>query len=281
MTQRFDPVATRRGADFDLEYMWQPEDVKNRGSTVGNIALSRMDSIVAGWLVGLEPEYRSYLPQLRAWFEEANMKDEKFGEGPHFSAATGNDAYGLCCWMMDGKADLEPYSLAVKSWEAHFLTEGQKKKRGGPKFDYAAQRYEDPFIRGIPFEPKDILRGSLADYLSCCVESHQFSQGTGMYERVGGKTDISDSRIQTDLHLGYWLCRRAESGEIPPDVCQTIGKRVLRANLQGVWLSHGQYVRAARWLKIVASHANWQMSPLEAILQAYELMPDVVRPSFV
>jgi hypothetical protein len=240
-----------------------------------------MDSVVAGWLVGLEPEYRSYLKQLRAWFEEANTKDEEFGEGPHFWAATRNNAYGLCCWMLDGTTDLAPYSLAVKSWEAHFQTEGQKIKRGGPKFDYAAQRYEDPFIRGIPFEPKGILHGSLADYVSSCVQSDQFSLGTGLYERVGGKTDISDSRIQTDLHLGYWLCKRAESGGIPPDACQTIGKRVLRSNLQGVWLSHGQNVRAATWLKIVASHANWQMSPLEVILQAYDLMPDVVRPSFV
>jgi len=281
MTQRFDPVATRRGADFDLEYMWQIEDEKERGTTVGNTALSRMDSIVAGWLVGLEPEYRSYLKQLRAWFEEANKKDEKFGECPHFSAATRNNAYGLCCWMLDGKTDCGPYSLAVKSWEAHFQTEGQKEKRGGPKFDYAAQRYEDPFIRGVPFESKDILHGSLEDYLSSCVQSGQFSLGAALYERVGGKADVSDSRIQTGLQLGYWLCKRAESGGIPPDACQSIGKRVLRSNLQGVWLSHGQNVRAANWLKVVASYSNWQMSPLEVILQAYDLMPDVVRPSFV
>ena len=101
-----------------------------------------------------------------------------------------------------------------------------------------------------------------------------------MYERVGGKTDIPDSRIQTDVHFGYWLCKRAESGAIPADACQSIGNRVLRANLQGVWLSHGQYVRAASWLKIVASHSNWQMSPLEVMLHAYDLMPDVIRPAF-
>jgi hypothetical protein len=242
--------------------------------------LSQLDAVVAGWLVGLAPEYRSHLKQLRARFEEANTKDERLGESPHFWAATRNNAYGLCCWMLDGTTDLAPFSLAVKSWEAHFQTEGQK-KRGGPQFDYAAQRYDDPFIRGIPFEPKDILHGSLADYLSACIQSEQFSLGAGLYERVGGKTNVSDARIQTDLHLGYWLCKRASSAGIPPDACQAIGKRVLRSNLQGVWLSRGQYVRAATWLKIVASHANWQLSPPEVILQAYDLMPDVVRPSFV
>jgi hypothetical protein len=281
MTQRFDPVGARRGAEFELEYRSQLDDEKGRSSTIGQVALSRMGSVVAAWLVGLEPEYRSYLQQLRAWFEESSTKDEKFGEVPHFWAAARNDAYGLCCWMLDGKQNPAPYSLAVKSWNAHFLTEGKKEKRGGPKFDYAAQRYEDPFIRGIPFEPKDILHGSLADYLSSCLQSDQFSLGAGLYERVGGRTNLTDTRIQTDVHLGYWLCKQAESGGVPPNACQTIGKRVLRSNLQGVWLSHGQYLRAATWLKVVASYSNWQLSPLEVILQAYDLMPDVVRPSFV
>lgn len=148
--------------------------------------------------------------------------------------------------MLDGKSDPAPYALAIKDWEAHFLTEGTKKKRGPPKFDYAAQRYEDPCIRGTPFEAKDILHGSLADYLGSCVQGGQFSRGAELYERVGGKADLSDSRIQTDIHLGYWIC-----------------------------------AHAAKWLKIVATHANWQMSPLEVILQAYTLMPDVVRPQFL
>jgi hypothetical protein len=267
----FDPALTRQSFERSgLEVI----DILTRESPEfrGNAALGNLQSIVYGWLVGLADRLDGPLRILAQWFEQADSANERFADAPHFYAAMRNDAWGLCTWMLSGHADPRLHRLAVGNWELHFEREGKKLRRGAPKV-------EDPWIRGIPFEAKDILHGSLADYLASCVQCREFARGAALYEKVGGKTDIADARVQTDIHLGYWLCKQGSAGHIPVDACAKIGSRVLRANLRTRWLGMGQAVRAATWLKIVAEFAGWNLPAREVILRAYEFMPGVTRPS--
>ena len=227
----------------------------------GNSARVLTGSIVEAWLLGREADVREPLATVLQWFEEANAVDEQFGEGPHFHAALRNEAHGLALWLSNGVSSKLPYQTAVQHYERHFETEGKKARRGPPKFDHAAQRYEDPQIHGLPFEPADILSGSLEDYLASCVQCGEFARGAALYEKVGGKVGLADSKIQHAIHLGYWLCQHGRDGSIPAESCIAIGARVLRASLPTRWLGAGQNVRAATWLKIVAEFARWKLSP--------------------
>jgi hypothetical protein len=227
----------------------------------GNAASGNMSFIVTAWLLGREADVREPLATSLQWFDHARSVDEQFGESPHFEAAHRNEAHGLALWLANGVSSKLPYQTAVRHFEHHFESEGKKARRGPPKFDYAAQRYEDPEIRGIPFEPEDILNGSLDDYLASCLQCGEFTRGAALYEKVGGKTGIADSKIQHAIHFGYWLCKSGRDGSISAQQCGAIGARVLRASLRERWLGRGQNVRAATWLKIVAEFAQWNLSP--------------------
>ncbi len=251
-------------------------------TAVGNAAYHRVQRILSGWLVGFETQLRPALLQTKEWLEDSISRQEKFGDAPHFSAALRSEAYGLCQWMIEGANCTDAYREALTSYDLHFQNEGKRLKKG-PKFQFnkETQRFEDDYVRGVPFENREILRGSLADYLANCIQCEEFEKGAALYERIGGKTDLLDSRVQTDIHFGYWVCREGTRGSSRTDEYRKIGTRVLRANLQGNWLNHGQYARAAQWLKIVFWHPDKNLHPLEVILKAYELMPDVPRPAFV
>src|SRR5215831_2715257 len=201
----------------------------------GHVAHMQLSDVINAWLVGLAHEVRGPLGRLIQWFEHADAADEQFGDAPHFDSALRNDSWGLSLWMVNGGTSMQSHRKAVEHWEQHFACEGTKAQRGPPKFDYEKQRFEDPFIRGLPFEPKDILHGSLDDYLASCVQCGEFARGAELYEKVGGRTDIADSRIQTPIHLGYWLCKQGRAGGIETDACMKIGGRVLRSNLQTNW----------------------------------------------
>jgi hypothetical protein len=239
-----------------------------------------LEAVILGWLVGFAGELDDTLRKCAKWFAHANSDGERMGDTPHFHSALRNEAYGLCLWML-GSSDAMPYKLAVEHWTRHFEGEGTRKKRGDPKFNFETQRFEDPFIRGLPFERKDILHGSLNDCLASCVQAGEFSKGKSLYESVGGKSDLADSRIQTDVHFGYWLCSKADLGEIQRDACDKIGRRVLQSNLQSNWLGMGQMLRAATWLKVVSENARWELPPPMVFSRAYDLMPKVARPAFV
>lgn len=244
----------------------------------GHVATMLMADVVAAWLLGRASDVREPLSTLLQWIEHANAVDEQFGVSPQCDAAHRNEAYGLGLWMSNGVASPHAHRAAVEHWERHFAVEGTRVKRGPPKFDYVAQRFEDPVVRGLPFEPADILKGSLADYLASCVQCGEFARGVELYERVGGKTDLADARIQHPVHFGYWLCKRGQAGIVPAVACAGIGARVLRANLPTNWLGVGQFVRAAMWIKIVAAFGGWSMSPRDAMRRAHdELTPERVE----
>jgi len=235
----YDPEQQRRSFD-DFVRGFLDDECKKVPDIPGRLASCNMSMLVQAWLVNRAHEVEGPLRVTAQWFEQANAADEKFGEDAHFDSALRNDAYGLCLWMLNASDYRKAYRIAVEHWEQHFEGEGRKAVRGPPKFDYAAQRYEDSFVRGLPFEPNDILHGSLADYLASCVQCGEFARGAALYERVGGNIQIGDSRIQTDVHLGYWLCKHGRVGQIPMEACpRDVVKRAYefmpKVNSQGIF----------------------------------------------
>lgn len=234
----------------------------------GNLARAHMDSVIKAWILGRADEVEQPLRTLAEWFERADAADERFGESPLFHAAQRHEAHGVCAWMLGRPGVPGLYRRAVESWERHFQSEGKQAKRGGPRFDYEKQRYEDPFITGLPFEAKDILQGSLQDYLASCVQSGEFARGLALYSKVGGDTEIADARIQAPVHFGFWLCRQGAAGGIDREACEAIGGRVLRAHVRTKWLGAGQWMRATQWLKVVAEASASTASPRQVLQRA-------------
>jgi hypothetical protein len=209
----------------------------------GYSARVQMDGIVQAWLLGREAEVREPLATLLQWFEQADFAHEQFGESPHHEAARRNDAHGLALWFSNGVSSKLPHQLAVQQYELHF------------------QSGHD-----------DFLHGSLEDYLASCLLCGEFARGAALYEKMGGKTGVADSKIRHGIELGYWLCKGGAEGNLPAQQCGAIGARVLSASLAPLWLGTGHELRAASWLRIVADLAQWKLSPRGVMQRAAGLI---------
>lgn len=148
-------------------------------------------------------------------------------------------------------------------------------------FNKETQRFEPKIERGLPLSDEAIAQGYLMDYLACCIQSEQYARGVSLSERIGAAKNIDPKHIKKVTEFGYWACRESLRGKIPTDTYLSVGERTLKGHLQSEWLAHGHMLIAANWLEIVYWHSGVTAVPLDTILKAYDLMPDVPRPTFV
>lgn len=260
MPSYFDPIKHRKGLSEKMIKLFVEEDDSfYRPCAVGNAASSGIETVLSAWLVGLHEEIAPALRKYRTWFEDSLRRDEKFGESPEFSAKIRSESYGLCLWMLENADQKEQFRQAAnheeKSWASNW-------NGGGPA------------------SPEDI-RENIGDYFANCIQSGEFERAISMYESVSGKPVTDPGKVVSISDLGYWICYQALRGDPTSPQKSDIGKRVLGRYLESDWLTHGQFKRAAVWLRILFWHPGDGPTPLKTVLTAYELMPHVSRPSFL
>lgn len=277
MARLFDPIKQRSNFDRFLLKMDLSQSASAAPIQAG-AAILRLGNVVKAWLVGLHTQTEPVLRDCYAALKRSIETREPLGD--LYIPAMRSQAFGLCHWMLNNQNDTTVYREAVDQFDLHFQQGGQE-VIDPDFFNKETQRFEPKIERGLPLSDEAIAKGYLVDYLACCIQSEQYARGVSLCERIGAAKDIDPKRIKKVTEFGYWVCRESLRGKIPTDTCLSVGERALTGHLQAEWLAHGHMLIAANWLKVVYWHSGVTATPLDTILKAYDLMPDVPRPAFV
>lgn len=272
----FDPIKTRKTFErFTLFY------ALNKRSEQFEFPEKHADlqTIIDAWLVGLDKDIEPALINGNQWRKNSTLKHDF-----SYEFARLGEEFGLSSWMLENKINSDAYKQTLNAFD-NFYARGYTKVLGPDIFNYQLQKFELNQISGQPFPNDLILKSALDQYLANCIQCGEFERGVALYESAGGNININPKRIKSTLKFGYWVCKQKSQGiEIPIIEYISTGERVLRHHLNdplhGGWLAYGQSVNAAIWLKIVYWDSGTIKTPLETILKAYDLMPDVTKPNF-
>lgn len=230
---------------------------------MGNVASGELSFVIHAWLVGLQPEIEPVIRRSIQWIEKAIADDEDFGVDRNAHRKTLHWALAIGQWLDTGANVDGEWDLARKYEESRWCHE----KR--------------------PWPVSEIVQFGLDDYMAfACqsdVQSTVYEAGREIYERFSGKAGpVSLSKTLKPREFGYALCLHRTGVQLFDDAdLFRAGRKVLEANLQGVWLAGGQFIRAATWLKIVYGLTGKAFTPVQTVLKAYDNMPDVPMPEYL
>ncbi len=183
--------------------------------------------------------------------------------------------------MLRGRVDASTHQRALDEFDDYFA-HGSTRDIDPNYFNKEKGAFEPIIESGLPIEAEEVLNGYLPEYLAICIAAGQAERGIELYQRVGGAPKDAPSQLRTIGEFGYWACREvAATGSFGSGDTLAAGERILRRELQGNWLGHGQYRTAAIWLKTLYWQTGQISDPLQTLLKAYDLMPDVSKPDFL
>jgi tetratricopeptide (TPR) repeat protein len=233
---------------FYLETKHDPE------IPMGNSANMDLRAAISGSLVGLHGEMAPIIPRAVDWLAKAIEKDEEFGSNPDFYRYQLHAGLALALWMRDR-------ANAVGEWKA------------------ARQALKAASQQANVYTRVSIKSDYLDDYLALCYQAGQYEEGIVEYEKYHGIKALSPKKTLPPRKVAYALCLHEARQQFDRDELFQAGRKMLQSYLQSPWL-RGRFDYAAMWLKIVYWHHDPSLTPLQAILKAYDNMPDVPRPDF-
>lgn len=259
---RFDPVKTRVNGFSEAMLKWQLATQYDPARPMGNVGCSDLSDVICAWLVGLHGEIAPVIARSLGWIDKAIAEDEQLGPDPSTHKRRLHWAKALGEWMDRGVNLDAEWGAARVHEEARW---GYKNR---------------------PWPINEIIKSGLDDYMAFACQSGEdaqgFEAGIDRFERYTGRTQVSLSKAIKPRDFGYAVClQRAGRQSFDENDLLKAGRKMLSANLQDTWLGGGQFVRAATWLKIVYSHSDNALTPLQVVLSAYDNMPKVPRPAFV
>lgn len=253
---KFDPSKRRKSfEDFGIQYALNVRYDSSRA--MGNVGLSQLELVIGAWLVGLEKEIAPVLPRALEWINGAIEGGETFGESPDFHKQNLWWGKAIAQWMLDGSTD-------TQAWE-------QARQHHAAAAQESLALINENATRAI-FSKAHFSTHRLDDYLALCVGAQQYELGIEEFKKYHPSVPLNASRITQPREFGYVLCMQALGREYDTESVFRAGQQVMRTHLDGDWLSKGQFIRAATWLKIVYSSSGEQLSPLETLLKAYDYL---------
>lgn len=250
---KFDPMKKRKVADeFELDWVLSTKFEPDR--PMGNVMASQLNNVVPLILVGHGDAVAPVLPNFISWLKIAIDAREDFGESQNFHQRVLYRALGVYHWICDG---ITPQAV----WDQARI------------FD-AASVNEGVYLKN------DLRTERLDDYMAMCIQSRSYTEGICEFEKYYGKLEISSKGKISPREFGYFQCLEKIERGIDCDKVREAGHKMLKANLED-WLGYSQYTRAAIWLKLVNFDIEQKISPVDAILRAYEDMPNIARPDFL
>lgn len=246
--------AARERASFDeftrsylVDGTWHVTEAK------GNVGRNTLEMVVPALLVA----GMSAMGPVLATCERLLDEQLAVGAGTGSEAAFNQSRYwhgkALCRWLRDS----DP---AVATWQ-----------QASAQHALALA----PEVYGL----RDVATKGLDEQMAYCVLAHDYQGGIAHFERHHGPKALSVKKALKPREFAYLWCRHRLAPQFSDQEVHDAGRRMLRANLQGSWLGYGQAVRAATWLMIVHWCNDPSLAPLDALLLAYDDMPDVARPA--
>jgi len=120
-----------------------------------------------------------------------------------------------------------------------------------------------------------------ADRLAFLAHAGRFDEAIDFFESYFSAKSFKLSAVKTLSPLAYAHSRHRGRGEFDAEPLLKAGRRTLAAKLESDWLSHGNYVDAVLWLKLVYGGPGSTLTPPQVIRKAYENMPNTPWPDFL
>jgi hypothetical protein len=214
----------RSRSSMALERSAQRADFLPR--SVGNAAWLALGEAIIGWIAGLdEDEVRPVIERAREWLEDSVERGEEFGVPPSYFAVVRMEALAVACWLTGEPA--------------------------APRFAAAVALHEQAFADLQPLSDEQMRADYLPDYVRDCCLAKEFERGAAAYAAPADEQDVA-----TPLELAAWICAHR-------DFRPETAARVLHDPLVE-WLSHGEGVTAAAWIKLVFCDFGPERNPGDA-----------------
>lgn len=220
---------------------------------MGNVISHYLDDVIKLTLVGAYHRVEVTLPRLQEWLQMAINENEDFGESDNFHKQRLHCANAVYLWLING-------DLAQQSWSQARL--------------YNQASAAEPNV----YDSSDIVTVRLDDYMAFCIGVEQYAEGISEFEKNYNGGDVFLKSLVQPREFAYAYCLHKLTGKFAHAELLAAGRKMLRSNLQEIWLGRGECTRAAIWLKIVYWDAGIENSPVRTILRAYEDMPKVIAP---
>lgn len=246
----FDQEWTRRDLDGSVGYRWMLSRDFERSRAVGGLASSAegyLNMAVRCLLVGYDEPARALAQRAEQWLCVAISDNER----PRVYAPFGAEAHRHLClaqarWLLHAVQDVEQFRAFVTN--------------------------QDRFLDELPASASDV---SLAapQYL----DGLAYAEAIRMLERFGFSVPASLAAIQTEAEACYAMSLHELEGRYSNEELLGALERFLGRSVNA-WLTKGQAIRAAEWMKIV----HWNplpraLSPKEVVNKCYMYLPHSVR----
>ncbi|UFH49282.1 hypothetical protein [Pseudomonas sp. KNUC1026] len=218
---------------------------------LGNLACHSIDTIFWGWLVGCYDQVQCYMPEMISRIELAISRKDSFGGDLDFYMARLHQYRSIGAWVMQDQAEVSCWAVASNWLEKSENIQNWGKAGLGSWF--------------------------LDEYVTACFLAEEYEKGISAYEKYHGVSEIK-SPGKSQRKYAYKLCRSKIEGVFDKNKLFDMGKKFLRENLEKDWLSKGQVSTAVKWINIVNCKLGGVDAPLDAVLMAYQYMPDVKSP---
>ena len=280
--KKFNPIRTHEVMPGTIAFVIRTE--YDPAKPMGNIAAYDIHAAVSAFLVRYDQQITPILPRALEWLDKAieGKEEERFGSLPCSHRVTLHWAKALGQWMY-GKGNDEASWKIAQDAQIEYMRTGLTKELGPDKFDYKLQRFVPQETRGLPHSRGMLLTyGILDDFMAFSFQAGQYETAVEEYERHLKPKVPSLKATLKPRAFAYALClKKLGRARLDDNDLHEAGRRMLQANLEEEWLGQGQDTRAATWLKIVYSHHDQTLTPLETILKAYDDMPNVPLPDFM
>lgn len=248
----FNPADQRRRLDSDTGYRWALSLGFEETRSVGGLASSAdadLNMAIRCVLVGYDEAAQELMNRAHHWLSVAIQENER----PRAYAIGGTEAQrhlnlALCNWLLYGRQDEENFRLHVQFYE-QFL-ERTRNCRNKSEISLALPHYLDAGV--------------------CDLVLARFSE-------AGLTPPASPAAPRTDAEMCYILC--ASDSDAASEELPVLAKNFLNRNTN-TWLSNGNFLHAAEWMKIVHWNGSGSKSPPKlAVLKCYDYLTGVAAPA--
>jgi len=208
-------------------------------------------------LVGLESEASDLARYALEWAQRSiDIKEDPFGSGIKVTRVSASQTRALAAWALGDPQEEAHWAVAA---EAH------------------ASYYKpiEPELR-----PNDRNETQIRQ-LALWAHAGQAKRALAYWRARGGS---ADGRVNSSSSIKRTLIEYAAAKHDPAlrtEALQHAGRRILRARLDTLFGSSGQYERGALWLALVYGGPGSSLSPAQVIRKAYENMPNTPWPDFL
>lgn len=244
---QFDPMRIRDRLVGACGYEWSLAADFTESRQVGGLggtADANLGKAIQCLLVGFDEPAERLLQKAVEWARvaiETNEQPQRYFPGA--TEASCFESLALCHWFLTNKHDTESFQKFVEHKDTWLNSQRRKDKIG--------------------------VSLTLVTY----VDAGAFRRALDIFDSTPGLSAPTSLRPRNEAEMSYILCRHHLGLQYSDEDVREVTMKFLNANMNK-WLSNGNWVRAAEWLKVI--HWNNVSEPIPAkqiLMKAYDYLP--------